>query len=51
LEEWPIWRLVLQGKATLQELETIWDYDDVVRANISLDIMEKIQEVSMEKMK
>jgi hypothetical protein len=39
----PIWRLWLNGKATLEELETTWSYDDVIRANAILDIDHDIQ--------
>lgn len=35
--EWPVWRLVLEGVATLHELETHWSIDDLVSANAALD--------------
>jgi len=34
--------------ATLDELETTWGLDDIIRANDVLDIMDKIQEMTME---
>jgi hypothetical protein len=40
--EWPIWRLVMSGKATLKEIETHYNYDDVRRFNVMLDIESKI---------
>lgn len=33
-----MWRLVVQGVATLEELETHWNIDDVLRANGILDM-------------
>lgn len=33
-----MWRLVLERRATLAELETIWSLDDVARANALLDM-------------
>lgn len=35
---WPVWRLVLEGVATLQELETWYSFDDVLVANEVLDL-------------
>jgi len=32
-----IWRLWLEGLCTLNELETSWSIDDVMRANALLD--------------
>jgi len=36
----PIWRLIVEGVATLPELETTWSIDDVERANAVLDMRE-----------
>src|SRR3990167_9350717 len=36
-DELPVWRVVLEGAATLQELETTWSLDDLYRANAALD--------------
>jgi hypothetical protein len=35
--EWPIWRLVCEGVATLTEIETGWGLGDVLDANEALD--------------
>jgi len=48
LEEWPIWRLVLEGTATLQEIECYYDLDDVIRANDMLDVKEAITSKAQE---
>lgn len=42
-----MWRLVLEGTATLQELETTWSLDDVVRANVMLDIKGTVEDLVM----
>ncbi len=36
--EWPIWRLVLDEKATLAEIEQHWSLSDVLDANEALDV-------------
>jgi hypothetical protein len=33
----PAWRLISEGFATLEELETRWSLDDVAKANAVLD--------------
>lgn len=40
IEPWPIWRLWLSGKATLDELNTAWSISDVWMANHLLDLQE-----------
>jgi hypothetical protein len=37
-EEWPVWRLVVSGKATLTEIETSYTLDDLMRINAVMDI-------------
>lgn len=32
-----MWRLVIEGAATLAELETVWSLDDLLRANAVMD--------------
>jgi hypothetical protein len=49
LEEWPIWRLVEAKIATLTEIESTWNLDDVLRANTVLDIKAKIEEATIQK--
>lgn len=43
-----IWRLVIKGVATLQEIETFYSLDDVIRANTMLDITDAIERAIME---
>jgi hypothetical protein len=43
-----VWRLVLSGKATLQEIETHWSLDDLIRANLALTYHEHIQQMQAE---
>ena len=40
----PIWKLVLEKVASLEELELIWNLDDVYRANALLDMRFDLQE-------
>lgn len=42
-EEWAVWRLVTEGVATLQEIETAWWIEDVLDANEALDVLEYLQ--------
>jgi len=35
--EWPVWRLVVQHVASLEELERWWSIEDVADANEALD--------------
>jgi hypothetical protein len=37
-DEWPVWRLVIEGVASLPEIDAHWDLDDVYRANDALTI-------------
>ncbi len=36
--EWPVWRLVRDGWAGLQEIDTHYTLDDVLDANEALDV-------------
>jgi|WetSurMetagenome_2_1015567.scaffolds.fasta_scaffold1353156_2 hypothetical protein len=49
--EWPVWRLVIAGKATLHELETTWSLEDLMKANTVLDIQDEIGRLQMEVVK
>jgi hypothetical protein len=42
--------LVKSGTVTLQELETFWSLDDVIRMNTILDISEEIERLTIEGM-
>lgn len=33
---WPVWRLVMAEKATLHEIESHWNFSDLMEANDSL---------------
>jgi hypothetical protein len=50
-DEWLAWRLYIAGKASLQELDLVYSLDDVIKANVVLDIDEKIQAILMERSK
>lgn len=39
-----IWRLVFEKVATLEELETVWNYDDALRAHALLDMREAMSQ-------
>jgi hypothetical protein len=47
-DEIDVWRLVTEKIATLQELETVWSYDDMVRAIVALDIRSEIDNIYSE---
>jgi hypothetical protein len=49
--EWPIWRLVISGKASLKEIETHYNFDDVRRMNIMLDIEAEIISIASKPIK
>jgi hypothetical protein len=49
-EESEVWRLVTEKIATLSELETVWSYDDMIRANITLDIKVEVDQIYNEAM-
>lgn len=38
-----VWRLVLDGVATLQEIETWWSIDDLADAHEALDVRASIE--------
>lgn len=40
---WPVWRLVLEGFATLQEVETHYSLLDVFKANELLDLKRDVE--------
>ena len=48
-EEFEIWRLIFENIATLQELETIWSLDDVLRANAILNMKQDLATLAKEK--
>ena len=49
MAEWPLWRLVVEGKTTVTELETSVSIDDVMRLNALLDMKSAIELQAMEK--
>ncbi len=42
-EDWPCWRLVLEGVARLEELESWYSLDDAADANEALDAWREAQ--------
>jgi hypothetical protein len=44
-EEVEVWRLVTEKIATLTELETVWSYDDMIRANVTLGVKNEIDQI------
>lgn len=40
---WPAWRLIAEGWATLEELETHWSIDDIQTANLYMDAWAEAQ--------
>lgn len=51
LNEFLIFRLVIEGLATLKELETYYSFDDALRMTAILDIKAQIERVELEKVK
>lgn len=47
LEEWPIWRLIVEDMATLKDLHETWSLSDVEKANIILDVKAEVQNVTL----
>ena len=41
-KKYPIMRLVISGKATLNELRTVYDIEDMVFLNSCLDIQQEV---------
>lgn len=46
-----MWRVIIEKIATLQEIETHWSLDDLVRANDVLDMKNDIENEQMKKVK
>jgi hypothetical protein len=47
-DEGEVWKLVTERIATLEELETTWSFDDMIRAHTTLAIAEKIDTIYTE---
>ena len=45
--KWQKWRLVLEGVATLQELEEYYDINDICDANEALDVKAEVERRAM----
>jgi hypothetical protein len=43
-----VWRLVIKKIASLDELETTWSFDDMIRAHTSLAIADTIDTIYQE---
>jgi len=48
-DEFQIWRLILEGIATLEELETTWSLDDAQRAEAMLNLRKAVEDQIMKK--
>jgi hypothetical protein len=46
-----MWRLVVKRIATLQEIETHYSFDDILRANAVLDMADEIERATIEGLK
>jgi hypothetical protein len=44
IDEWPVWRIITAGMATLQEIDTHWTLIDVDNANDVLDLQQQLEE-------
>lgn len=44
-DEWLMWSLIDAGKATLQELETTWSFDDGMRMLSVMQINNRIDKI------
>jgi len=42
-----VWQVVLSNVATLQEIDTHWSLDDLVRAHLALELNAAMQEAAM----
>lgn len=49
-EELFLWRLILEGICSLEELKTSWTLDDVLRATAILDMKQAIQKMAEARM-
>jgi hypothetical protein len=45
-DEFPIWQLVFEKIATLEEIERSWSYDDVLRAVAIIDMRRDLEQVA-----
>lgn len=46
-----MWRVILEKIATLQEIETHWSLDDLIRANDILDMKYDLEREEMKRVK
>jgi hypothetical protein len=42
-DEWLIWRIVKERMATLHELSTVYDFEDLLKMNAILDMRDDIE--------
>lgn len=42
--EWPVWRVILAGAGSLEEIERHWSVDDLADANEALDVRDEAEE-------
>jgi hypothetical protein len=48
--DWIIWRLIMEKVATLKEIETYYDYADVLDAHLALDLIHEAEKRQMKAM-
>ena len=49
--EWGVWRLVLEKVATLEEINSSWNFLDIIKMNALLDMKIDIEKDAIEKSK
>lgn len=49
VDEWLIWRPIMERVATLYEIETVYSLDDIVRVNTYLDVLKEVESASIPK--
>lgn len=49
--DFTVWRIVLEGVATLQEIETWWSIDDLADAHEALDVKQALEAAALERSK
>lgn len=45
MNDWLAWRLVREDMATLHELRTVYDYEDLLQMNAILDMRDDVEAI------
>ena len=48
LDDWQAWRVIQAGLATMNELRTVYDYEDLLMFNAALNMKEDIEAIETE---